>query len=106
MTLADMKRTKADKKAETKRWDEPIGAGDYPYGLAIDLDDETITKLGLGDVDADDKVKIAATAFVSSSNTNKRNGKTTRSVTLQITTMAVIQGESKEATASAMYDDK
>lgn len=65
MELVDIKRTKADKKAEKKRWDEPYEGDDYPYGLQLHLDDETIKKMGLGDFDADQVVRLEAQAFVS-----------------------------------------
>lgn len=105
MELVDIKRTKADKTAEKKRWDEPMNADDYPYGLTISLDDATIKKLKLGDMDAEQEVRVEAIAFVSEDNANKRNGKTVRSMQLQITKLAVVQGETKEDMAKAMYDN-
>ena len=104
MGLVDIKRTKADKAAEKKRWEEPVSGDDYPYGLQLRLDDETIKKLKLGDLDAEQEVRVAAVAFVSEDNANKRNGKTVRSVTLQITKLSVLQAETKEDVADAMYD--
>lgn len=105
MKLVDVKRTKKDKEDEQKRWDEPMLTEDYSYGLRLDLDDVTIQKLGLGDLDADETVRIHAEAFVSEDNVRKRNGKTVRSVGLQITKLAVLQSEGDEETAEAMYGE-
>lgn len=91
MQLVDIKRTSADKKAEKKRWEEPSSMEDYPYGLTIRLDNETIEKIGLGDLDAEETVMLQAEAFVSEDSVNKRNGKTHRSVSFQITKLAVGQ---------------
>ena len=106
MKLVDVKRTSADKKADKERWTEPGNAEDYPYGLEIRLDDATIKKRGLGGVGAEQPVRIQAEAFVSEDSANKRNGKTTRNVTLQITKLAVSHGETNEDKANAMYGDK
>ena len=103
-TLVNIKRTEADKKAEAAKYDTIDGkAEDYPWGLSLRLDNETIAKLGLGDTDADDKVTIHAQAFVSEDTVNKRNGKTERSVSLQITDISVMQSESGNAAAEEMY---
>ncbi len=106
MALVDVKRTKADKKAEADRWKEPEQGEDYPYGLQLRLDNATIQKLGLGDMDAEETVRIHAEAFVSEDSANMRNGKTDRAMTLQVTKLAVVQGESDDVKASEMYDKK
>lgn len=51
MKIADMRRTKAEKTAEEKRWKggPASGAEDYPHGLHIDLDHDGLTRLGLKD---------------------------------------------------------
>lgn len=50
MNLADMKRSKADKKAEAKRWESPSAGGeDYPRGLHIEFDHDGLDKLGMKD---------------------------------------------------------
>lgn len=105
MTLIDVKRTKKDKQDEAKRWEEPVSRDDYPYGTRIDLDDSTVRKLGLSDLDADEVVRIQAEAFVSEDTARKQNGKTVRSVSLQITKMAIVQSESDDDTAEAMYGE-
>jgi hypothetical protein len=97
-TPVDIKRTTADKQAEKKRWEEPVSADDYPYGLKINLDNETIKKLGLGDLDADEPVMIMAEGFVSSDNVEKRNGKSVRSVSIQISKLAIDQVSEDDAT--------
>ena len=104
MNLVDVKRTPADKKKEKERWDEP-SRDDYPWGLAIQLDNETIDKMGLGDLNADETVRIYAEAFVANDNVNKENGKTVRSVKLQITKMAVAQSDNDDEAAEDMYKE-
>lgn len=104
MKLVDIKRTKADRKAEQERYSDPeVATDDYPWGLTIRLDDATIKKIGLGDVDADQAVRVYAEAFVSEDTVNKRNGKSVRNVTLQITKLAVAQSESDDDAADDMY---
>lgn len=105
MKLVDIKRTKADRKAEQERYStaDELGGDDYPWGLNLRLDDATIKKIGLGDVDADQAVRVYAEAFVSEDTVNKRNGKSVRNVTLQITKLAVAQSESDDDAADDMY---
>ena len=106
MKLVDVKRTKADKKATESEYKDPINQDDYPWGLNIRLDNATVQKLGLGDLDADESVRLYADAFVTEDSVTKRNGKTVRTVALQITKLAVVQSEDDDSTASAMYGGK
>lgn len=102
----DIKRTKADKEAEKKRWDQPYTGDDYPYGLKLELDNETITKLGLGDMDADETVMIMAEGFVANDTVNKRDGKTVRNVTIQISKLAIDQAEEDDDASETLYGEK
>jgi hypothetical protein len=106
MKLVDVKRTKADKKEEQESYEVADSSEDYPWGLSIRLDNSTIQKLGLGDLDADETVRVYAEAFVSEDSANKKNGKTVRSMTLQITRLAVAQSEKDEDKADALYGSK
>lgn len=101
--LKDLKRTKADKKAEQDAWKEEPAAEDYPYGLGIMLDNTTIKKLGLGDLDDGQKVHIVAEASVTETSTEKRNGKSVRRARLQIEKMAVTSKDTKAKLADDMY---
>lgn len=105
MQLVDVKRSKADKKREQAKYDEPVTATeDYPWGLSIRLDNATIEKLGIGDLDAEENVRVFAAAFVSEDTATKRNGNTERSVSLQITKLAVVQTPSDASIADELYD--
>ena len=78
----------------------------YPYGLAINLDDDALEKLGIGDsVNVGDEVTITAKAQVTSkSGYQTMVGDSESSLGLQITDMEVSGGSSK--TAKALYDKK
>jgi hypothetical protein len=103
MRLVDVKRTKAEKKQEQAKYEEPTVTDDYPWGLSIRLDNDTINKLGLGDLDANQEVRLFADGFVSEDSATKRNGTTDRSVSIQITKLAVLPAESKEDIADDLY---
>ncbi len=50
MELHSMKRTKAEKKSTSPEVATPYEGDDYPYGLEISLEKESLAKLGL-DID-------------------------------------------------------
>jgi len=102
--LTDLKRTAADKKAERKRWEEPVMASDdYPYGLSIHLDHETLAKLGV-DLDAEDEVTITGQCVVTESSVNTNNGVTTKRAVLQIRKMK-IAGAREPNASKELYED-
>lgn len=105
MDLIDVKRTEADKKREREQWDKPMMADmeDYPYGLQIQLDNETIVKLGLGDIDTADEVDIVACGVIVSDNINTVGGKTRRSMTIQLQKLAISQEEESESLVKTLY---
>lgn len=100
--LVDMKRTAADKKAEQDRWAEPYSGDDYGYGLSITLDDAAVKKLGVGDLDAGQKVTLCAECEITADRVETLNGKKTRSITLQLHKMALSQGEATDV-VGALY---
>ena len=101
--LVDVKRTKEDKKEEQERWKDVENSDDYPWGLSIRLDNSTIQKLGLGDLDAEQPVKIVAEGFVSEDSVNKRNGKTVRTLAIQIQKLAIAQEEEGPDASETLY---
>ncbi len=106
MDLIDVKRTKEDKKAESERWENPDARDDYPWGLSISVNEETMEKLGLTDKDFDagQPVMIHAEGFISEDRVNVFNGKKQRSMSIQFKKMAVEQdGEKSETISAAMY---
>ncbi len=92
MHLQSMKRTKKETKSHEAEVAEPISAEeDYPYGLNINLEKESLEKLGL---DIDDfsiggKVDIICQAEVTSLHESANKNSTNASASLQITNMAM-----------------
>lgn len=77
----------------------------YPYGLAINLDDDALTKLGIGDsLEVGDEVTITAKATVTSkSGYQTMVGDAESSMGLQITDMDVAASGSTKTT-KALYN--
>lgn len=92
--MMDMKRTKADKKAESEKYDgHKLGEDDYPYGLSIRLDHHSLKKLGMHEghlPKVGSKLKIHAHAHVKSAGENSRdNGHKERHLELELRHMSV-----------------
>jgi len=105
MELTDIKRTEADKKAEAKKYETLSTEEDYPWGLSVSLDDATIKKLKLGDLDAEEEVMLVGSGFVSEDSSNLVNGKKTRNIRIQLQKIAVTQ-PTRSDPASELYGDK
>ena len=91
MELHDMKRTKTEIKERESDAPTSIGKNEYPYGLSINLEKESLDKLGLDidDFNLDAKVDIVCQAEVSSTHESSNKHDTSASVSLQITGMAM-----------------
>jgi len=103
--LVSVARTEADKKKEAEAWEKPSTSAmdDYPYGLRLYLDNETIQKLGIGDFDAGDPVMICAEGMITEDSINVANGVKRRSLSIQITKICLDQeGEMKDV-ATELY---
>jgi hypothetical protein len=92
--LTDMKRTKADKKAEEEGnlKGHAIDGEDYPYGLSIRLDHHSLKKLGMHNSlpKVGSKIMLHAHAHVkSASEHSEEGGKKRRHVELELRHMAV-----------------
>lgn len=91
--LTDMKRTKADKKAEEEgHKGHAMDGEDYPYGLSIRLDHHSLKKLGMHDSlpKVGSKLMLHAHAHVkSASEHSEGGGKKRRHVELELRHMAV-----------------
>lgn len=86
--LASMKRTKTEAKNQVLS--SPSGPSeDYPYGLCLSLEDETLEKLGMDELPKVGKpVKIVAEGKVESvSQNSSERGQNHRSARVQITKM-------------------
>lgn len=87
--LTDMKRTKADKKEESAKYEgHKLGEDDYPYGLSISLDHHSLKKLGMHEgmmPKVGSKLKLHAHAHVKSTSEDSRdNGHKHRRMELEL----------------------
>lgn len=109
MKMVDMKRTKADKKAEDAKYEaHKVGGDDYPYGLTVSLDHHGLKKLGMHDKlpKVGSKIKLHAHAHVKSAREEQREGgKTHRHVELELRHMAV-EHEGKDSAVEREEDDQ
>lgn len=106
--LKDMKRTPAELKEETAEMDAPT-PDDYPYGLRLHLDDETLEKLDAS-LKAGEDVMIVARAKVKNINTHEEEteegGGIRSNAELQITHMTVAEAtKSFSEKANSMFPD-
>lgn len=104
MSLVNMKRTKKDKGVIT---DSPVSPNEdaYPYGLEVNLEDESLKKLGLSSLpEAGETMTMLAQVKVSrASATDTANGGKRKSLSLQITDMALKAKEKKKDMGKQLY---
>lgn len=103
--MVDMRRSDSEKMAS----DGPFACStvggptgpDYPYGLRIRLSQDDLAKLDLeGDCQAGDMIDLRAFAKVINVTDDDVDGKTRRSIELQIQQLAVENEEEDEAPAA------
>ncbi len=103
MKMIDMKRAA---EAEDSTMLSPKMKDEYPWGLRISLDDETLTKLGMTElpkIDAEYKL-VALACVVSISQNESAEGAPRRHVELQIEQMVLAPAaEEDEGGAKSMY---
>ncbi|MBF8258368.1 MAG: bbp20 [Actinobacteria bacterium] len=95
-------------KKETEKATEPIPSEgpEYPYGLCLNLEKEQIEKLGLGTPKAGSTLMLHAMVEVKSITvTDEKDGKGYKSLSLQITDMALEKGGgmNEKKVAGALY---
>ena len=102
MNMVNMKTS----SEEAKECCEPVGcdAPEYPYGLCIDLNDDSLDKLGITALPAvGTVVTIQAQAIVTATSSNSRQGGDQEMrASLQITDMAVTLDDGKSS-AQRLY---
>lgn len=94
--LVDMKYSKAEAKAEATKYDTISSQPEYPWGLCLRLEDDELAKLGikgLPDVGGEYHLQVVA-QVTSASQSTMADGKTTRSVSLQVTMIGIDLAES------------
>lgn len=99
MTMKDLKISKQEVKEKNKAM-QVIGSSDqerYPYGLRLDLNNDTLEKLGMKKLPTVGTVLMfEAKAKVVGSRQSATEGSENRSVELQITHIDLEDGESDE----------
>ncbi|NIF51408.1 capsid staple protein [Burkholderia sp. Ax-1724] len=108
MKLISMERTEAEKKAAEERWSAEAETGpDYPYGLCINLGADELKKLGIDDLPSvGAEMTMTATVKVTSVSSYESSGSEgSKSVSLQITQMALDDGNGPSA-AEKLYGSK
>lgn len=108
MSLVNMERTAAEKKAAEERWNAEVETGpDYPYGLCINLGSDELAKLGIKDLPAvGSELEMTAKVKVTSvSSSESEHGDGHKSVSLQVTDMSLDDGAGPSA-AEKLYGAK
>jgi hypothetical protein len=87
MPMISVKRTAEEVKVDN----EPalMSGDEYPWGLQVDLDDDTLEKLDQGLLDVGTELKLDAIVNVSAVHEHSNEGGRSRSMTLQITELAL-----------------
>lgn len=84
--LVSMKRTKSEKKGRNS--DHAVGLGDrddFPFGLSIDLNDESLKKLGMSKLpQVGDELIVAGIGRVTSVSERSDSNRKTRNVSIQL----------------------
>lgn len=102
--LISVARTPSEKQEAAGRYDEPSNMEDYPYGLSMYLDNDTIEKLEIGDIDTADGVMIHAKGMIREDSMTIINGKKRRSLSIQITAMCLDEVmEEKDDAMKVLY---
>lgn len=94
--LVSLKRSKKEKKREAKAMTSPSMGEDYPYGTRLELDDDTLEKLGCDELpEVGDEFELHCVAKVRSVSDNSSDygdGESRhRSMSLQITKMSKLE---------------
>lgn len=78
---------------------------DYPWGLCIELNNETLTKLKATPQSAGTEVMITAKAIIRSTSTRETEDGMQHNASLQITDMALspVSGEQSNTAAQTLY---
>lgn len=92
MKLTDMKMSKK-KKAETEAAPSPSSGPDYPYGLVLNLDKDSLKKLGMDEMpDVGEMCMIHARGEITRVSQSAGENGEDKSVEIQITKLSVMPG--------------
>lgn len=103
MEMKNMKMS-AEERKESYPTPATVESNQYPWGLCITLDNETIQKLGIKGLPAvESTMMLHARVEVKTTNSSdEAGGEKRRSMSLQITDMG-LEEENKKETADALY---
>lgn len=107
MAMVSMKQS-AEEAAEAVSNSVSNDAPEYPYGLSLSLDEESLAKLGMTQPPAvGTKFQITANITVrSASSYQSQDGESEATSTWQITDMEVSTQSNADRAASMLYGDK
>lgn len=105
--MAKLVNMKIDQKAREEKYQESalVERPAYPWGLSVNLDEETIEKLGLELPEVGKDLMLVARVNVTSVSANETKGTgTNRSIGLQITDMCLeVDGGEGGSAADRLY---
>lgn len=106
MSMTNMKMSAKESKTVLGMSPES-DAPAYPYGLTIELNDETMKKLGISELpEVGDEFTMTAKVTVSRASMNdSQEGGKMKSASLQITDMALVDADESSDTASKIYGE-
>ena len=107
MKMTNMKMSKEETEKMATLHEVASEGPEYPYGLCLNLEKEQIDKLGLGTPKAGSKMMLHALVEVKSVTvTDEKGGKGYKSLSLQVTDMALeaIGGRNNENLAKSLYE--
>lgn len=104
--LVSMKSSPAERKARSEPTSIASDAPIYPWGLSINLDTESLEKLGVEELPevGDERLVIAKVKVTSVSSSDSESG-ANRNVGLQITEMCLEDAGEKAAAESKLYSE-
>jgi hypothetical protein len=105
MKLVSMKVSAADQRKRETVMSKP-SENEYPYGLQLHLDTETLDKLGADLPEVETEVVIMAKAKVTSVSSSEGAHGASRSMTIQITQLGLAPaGDDDKDHSSKLYKD-
>lgn len=102
--MKNMKLTPKEATKECMPCDNEYKGPEYPYGLRVCLDGESMDKLGLKELpDVGTKMKLVAIVEVVGARIDKGQDREYKNVDLQITDMELASAKTEKSTEDALY---
>lgn len=103
--LVSMKLSKTEAKAMTEPSMSEKDRPRYPWGLTLTLDTDSLDKLGIDDLpEVGESYMLVAKCDVTSCSSNMSEGGSSRSISLQLTDLALADGDDTKGKAGTLYD--